>query len=509
VGNSTESGLFALGRTRATISRVTRRGARLLVCSLLPFAAAACSPSPAPSPLAGRDLILVNVDALRADHLGCYGYARDTSPFLDSLCREGVVFERASAGSSYTRESVAALFTGLLPSKSGAIGWNAAPPPARATLAERLRRHGYRTGFLSNTVMLQNPGFTRGFETVRHLPRRWSLSGEGPRLSAAALDFVRKTAPERFFLYLHYLDPHAPYEPAPRFTRRFSASESPDPLSLYEDVAPRLAQLRAEGFGPGDPRFEDLVTRYDAEIAATDEALQQLFRGLAELGVLDHTLVVITADHGEEFLEHDFVEHGWTLYEEVLRVPLVFFSPGVLRPARVASRASHVDLVPTLLTLLGVSDDGSEFDGSPLFEADSEHVIPATSERARIAELLIPRRQILRSVLQGDWKYVATWRQLDPSKRATVRERPRDREPDLWGAPVREELFYLGADPGERRNRLAAHPGVRRRLFEVLARFRDTGPNYGFAPGTVPGAGGDLELPPEDVERLEALGYRE
>jgi hypothetical protein len=159
VGNSTESGFFALGRTRATISRVTRRGARLLVCSLLPFAAAACSPSPAPSPLAGRDLILVNVDALRADHLGCYGYARDTSPFLDSLCREGVVFERASAGSSYTRESVAALFTGLLPSKSGAIGWNAAPPPARATLAERLRRHGYRTGFLSNTVMLQNPGF--------------------------------------------------------------------------------------------------------------------------------------------------------------------------------------------------------------------------------------------------------------------------------------------------------------------------------------------------------------
>jgi arylsulfatase len=476
---------------------------------LLPFAAAACAPRPEPSPLAGHDLILINIDALRADHLGCYGYARDTSPFLDSLCREGVVFERASAGSSYTRESVAALFTGRLPSKSGALGWHAAPTPPHPTLAERLRRHGYRTGFLSNTVMLQNPGFARGFETVRHLPRRWNLSGEGLRLSAAALDFVREVAPARFFLYLHYLDPHGPYEPAPRFHRRLAERPSPDPLALYDDVAPRLAELRAEGFGPGDPRFEDLVTRYDAEIAATDEALRRLFRGLAELGVLDHTLVVITADHGEEFLEHDFVEHGWTLYEEVLRVPLLFVSPSALQPARVASRASHVDLVPTLLTLLGVPDDGSEFDGSPLFEAGAERVIPATSEHPRIAELLIPRRQIVRSVLQGDWKYVATWRRLDPLERATTRKRPQDHELDLWGAPVREELFHLGADPGERRNLIATNARVRHDLTAALARFRDAGPNHGFAAGAAADERGDLELPPEDAERLEALGYRE
>lgn len=494
---------------RARISRVTRRRRHLPALVLLPLAAAACSPQPAPAPLAGRDLILINVDALRADHLGCYGYARDTSPFLDSLCREGVVFERASAGSSYTRESVAALFTGRLPSKSGALGWNAAPGPDHPTLAERLREHGYRTGFLSNTVMLQNPGFTRGFETVRHLPRRWNLSGEGPRLSAAALDFVREAAPERFFLYLHYLDPHGPYEPAPRFQRRLAGRPSADPLALYDDVAPRLAELRAEGFGPGDPRFEDLVTRYDAEIAATDEALRRLFHGLAELGVLGHALVVITADHGEEFLEHDFVEHGWTLYEEVLRVPLVFFSPGALEPARVVSRASHVDLVPTLLTLLGVRDDGSEFDGDSLFETDALRAIPATSERPRIAELLIPRRQVVRSVLQGDWKYVATWRRLDPPERATPRRRSPDRELDLWGPPVREELFFLPADPGEHRNLIATNARVHRELFDALASFRDAGSNHGFAPGGAAGERGDLELPPEDAERLEALGYRE
>jgi arylsulfatase len=488
---------------------VTRRRRLLLPLSLLPLAAAACAPRPAPAPLAGHDLILINIDALRADHLGCYGYLRDTSPFMDSLCREGVVFERASAGSSYTRESVAALFTGRLPSKTGAIGWRAAPTPLHPTLAERLRARGYRTGFLSNTVMLRNPGFTRGFDTVSHLPRRWNLSGEGPRLSAAALDFVREAAPERFFLYLHYLDPHGPYQPAPRFHRRLAERPSADRLALYDDVAPRLAELRAQGFGPGDPRFDDLVTRYDAEIAATDEALRQLFRGLAELGALDDTLVVITADHGEEFLEHDFVEHGWTLYEEVLRVPLIFVSPAALQPARVASRASHVDLVPTFLTLLGVPDDGSEFDGSPLFEATAEGAIPAVNERPRIAELLIPRRQIVRSVLQGDWKYVATWRRLDPSERAAFRERPRDREVDLWGKPVREELYHLGADPGERRNVIATNARVHRDLGAALARFRSAGPNHGFAAGAPVGESGEPELSPEDIQRLEALGYRE
>jgi len=488
---------------------VNSRRRDVLPFLLLLLGAVACPPRPVTSPLAGYDLILINIDALRADHLGCYGYSRDTSPFLDSLCRESVVFERASAASSYTRESVAALFSGRLPSKSGALGWRAAPRAPHLTLAERLRARGFRTGSLSNTVMLRDPGFARGFDTAQHLPKHWNLSGEGPRLSDAALDFVRETAPQRFFLYLHYLDPHGPYEPAPDFHRRLAPRPSPSPLALYDDVTPNLPALRADGFGPSDPQFEDLVTRYDAEIAANDAAVQRLFRGLAKLGGLDRALVVITADHGEEFLEHDFVEHGWTLYEESLRVPLIFWAPGAIQPARIKTRASHVDLVPTLLDLLGVPDGGSKVDGVPLFEIGPDGLRPVSRERVQIAELLLARRQIVRALLLDDWKYLAAWRWVDPSERASGHERSPGAAPDLWGPPLREELFHLGEDPGERRNRIDANPDVHRELAAALERFHSAGPNYGFAPTGSAGEPDAGEIPSDDTERLRALGYRE
>jgi arylsulfatase A-like enzyme len=458
---------------------VIRPGRRLLLFAIVCLAAA-CLPQPLRAPLGDHHLILINIDSLRADHLGCYGYARDTSPFIDSLCREAVVFERASAASSRTRESVAALMSARLPSKSGALGRHAEPGPPHLTLAERLHAHGYRTGLLDDGDALTRPGFARGFETVQHLATDANASGSGPRLSDAAVDFARATAPERFFLYLHYRDPRAPYAPAPEFHRRLAQDPPPpQPLALHADVLPRLAALRAEGFGPGDPRFEDLVTRYDAEIAATDAAVARLFRGLAELGVLEDALVVLTADHGEEFLEHDSLGHGWTLYEEVLHVPLLFWAPGALEPARVRPRASHVDLVPTLLTLLGVSDDGSKVDGLPLFEPGPGGLRPLTRERVQIAELL-RHRQVVRSVLLDHWKYLAAPHWLEPAQRPGADEGGREDAPDLWGPPQREEVFDLASDPGEHHNALAEHARVRDELAGVLERFRGTGPNYGF-----------------------------
>ena len=165
--------------------------------------AAACAPAvDSSAPLAGYSVLLVNVDTLRADHLGTYGYARPTSPFLDSLAAGGVVFENAQSNSSFTRESVSALFTGRLPSRAGRAGWHAEPGPDVPHLAEQMRSAGYRTGFLSNTVMLRRPGFTRGFQVTGHLSKRWNLSGEGQKLSARALRFARESRGAPFFLYL-------------------------------------------------------------------------------------------------------------------------------------------------------------------------------------------------------------------------------------------------------------------------------------------------------------------
>jgi arylsulfatase A-like enzyme len=274
-------------------------------------------------------------------------------------------------------------------------------------------------------------------------------------------------------------------------------------VALYDDVSPNLAALRASGFGPGEPRFEDLVTRYDAEIAATDAALEGLFAGLAELGTLDRTLVVITADHGEEFLEHDWVEHGWTLYEESLHVPLIFWAPGVLEPARVHARASHVDVVPSVLELLGVPREGSKVDGVPVFTIDADGTRPRDDERVQIAELLLAERQIMRAVLLDNWKYLATWQSVDPSERAEARVRAEAGAIDLWGSPVREEIYDLAGDPEERRNLVSTETQALDTLAAVLDKFRSAGPNYGFADNP-PGSSAA-----SDAERLPARGYGE
>ena len=320
---------------------------------------AGCADAPAPTaPLRDYNVVLINVDTLRADRLGCYGHTRDTTPFLDRMASEGVRFERSYSTSSYTRPSVASLLTGLLPTAAGSIGWAGAIAPGAETLAERFAEAGYRTGFFSNTAMLQDPLFTQGFDTVAHLARTTGISRAGPVLSDRALEFAGAHADEKLMLYLHYLDPHAPYDPPEENILRFSSSVAARPLSLVGEVRPNLEALRRQGFGPGEARFEDLRLRYDAEISHTDDSIARLVAGLERFGLLDRTLVVVTADHGEEFLEHDFVEHAWTLFEESLSVPLIFWAPGVLEPRTLDAPVSGVDVLPSLLDLVGIERDG-------------------------------------------------------------------------------------------------------------------------------------------------------
>jgi arylsulfatase A-like enzyme len=457
------------------------------------------------APLAGYDVVLVVVDALRADHLGSYAYPRETSPFIDSLAPQGVVFERAIANSSYTRESVAALLTGQLPSRSGAVGWLARPGREGPHLGEIFRRAGYRTGFFSNTVQLRGPGFTRGFDEFQHLPSRWDISGEGGRLSARARDFARRAGDRPFFLYLHYLDPHAPYAPDPRFHQRFAPAPFTTPLALYDDVEPRIAELLAAGFGPGEPRFEDLVARYDAEIASTDEALEGLLRSLEALGRRERTLVVLTADHGEEFLEHGSVEHAWTLYEESIRVPLIFWAPGALEPARVVERTSLVDVLPTVLALVGIEAPEGELDGTPLLERSTGRPVDSSVSRPHFAELLIEKRNVVRSVTQDEWKYLAVHRWVPPERRSHTAEEPEPLELD--GAPIREELYDLTRDPLEQQDRSADSPQRLESLRAALREYLESAKRDSDARRPTEESSA-AEISPEMEEQLRALGYR-
>jgi len=494
--------------------RLRSRGVPVLggALLLLPLIAAACRRPPDPARLKDFNLIVINVDTLRADHLGCYGYGRPTSPFVDRLASEGVVFERALSNSSYTRESVAVLESGRLPSCSGSVGWNAHPRAARPSLGRFFQNAAYRTGFFSVTPMLTHPEFAAGFGYVRQgweAPDGFGRSGLGPRLSALALAFVKPHAKEKLMMYLHYLDPHGPYEPSDESYHRLAPEPFPSPVALYKDLRPHFDSFLATGFGPGDRRFEDMVLRYDAEIADTDHAIELLFQGLEELHVLDHTLVLLTADHGEEFLEHGFIEHAWTLYGEVLHVPLILWAPRALRPQRSAVPAATVDVLPTILQLMQIPYEPGDFDGRALLTRDGAVTPPA---RPYLGELLLEERNVARAVVADGWKYIAAQRWLTPA------ERPRTAQVEDWqrahgavapvdlaGPVVHEELYHLADDPPERHDLTASAPEqlatLRERLREELAGCAQQRSVHGH------GALRAEPLSPADAERLRSLGY--
>ncbi|MFO7976598.1 MAG: sulfatase [Candidatus Hydrogenedentota bacterium] len=465
-----------------------------------------------PESLDGCNLIFINIDALRADHLGCYGYKRNTSPFIDSLAKEGLLFKSARANTSFTRESVSVLFSGMLPSSSGAFGWFAQLPPEVTTLAERFSAKGYETIFLSNTVIL--PGLTEGFKTVQHLPLHWLDSSEGPKLSAIAFEYAKKVKDKPFFMYLHYFDPHGPYQPPDDLYLRFADTFFPDPLHIFHDVRIDLNQLRKEGFGPGDARYEDILIRYDAEIADSDRSVEMLFHALNAYDILEDTLVIISADHGEEFLEHDWVEHGWTLYEEVVHVPLIFWAPGKVPKGFVHEPVSIVDFYPTLAALFGLETDKSTLDGEAFFQADKEGMKFVPPKHPYIGELLLQEHGIVRCIILDEWKYLAARKWFTPRERPEEVRRLEEIQlglqagtipmTDIWGPPVDEQLYNLEEDPRETHNVLSENPAVRDRLKALLAKHEarcksrgtETPPRQEVPP-----------LSPAELELLHSIGY--
>ena len=329
------------------------------------------------------NVLLIVLDTLRADHLTSYGYSRPTSPALDAFAREGVLFERAYSTASWTLASHATMFTARHLNEHRAAS---TPLDARyPTLAEYLAERGYATaGFVANMGQTSRAaGVARGFqvyedyfygplETMQRTAMWAEVLGD-PEVQERSTDleqekdaagvnrqflsWLETRRPAPFFAFLNYFDVHAPYKPRPPFSGRFT------------DDPPLLVEMRPRLPGPVDrprPRISGPINRYDEEILALDTELGVLFERLRALGILDDTLVLITADHGEEFLEHDEDSHGKTLYKEVLHVPLIVRYPArVPTGARLAPVVSLQAIPATVLQLTGL-ESGSPFPGSPL-----------------------------------------------------------------------------------------------------------------------------------------------
>ncbi|MFP4502814.1 MAG: sulfatase [Candidatus Hydrogenedentota bacterium] len=519
----------------------------LLVAVTSVFASCSGGADQVPPPRADRTLknvVIVLVDALRMDHLGYNGYERDTSPFIDTLANEGVVFDNARTQSSYTAEAVAALFSGIGPGPNpDGTGWYPEPHPNRPAMPARFSKAGYETACFTNTPALTLPGFLDDFHEAECLVKDFSGPPHTREMTDRGLDFVRRNRGAPHLLYLHYVDPHTPYSPPEAYVARLAGEERPasdEPLNLSQDVQGHYEALQDRGFGPGDPQFDDIVLRYDAEIAFIDDEVSRLMAGLREIGTLDDTLVVFLADHGEEFLEHGYFEHAWTLYDEVLRVPLIFWAPAVLTPERRDEVVSLVDVLPTLHTLTGVAAEPADFTGAPLFAKEEGEWAAAAPDRPVFSHLLIETRQLVHSVVHDGMKYLAAPRHLEPVwcdrfylVQRLLRNTMRDgawTPYDYWSPPEHEALYDLVNDPDETKNLVDARPEILEKMRKLLAEERARSqrqPDAEYAaedPLTeafirqliarkarqkdAPGEPGDAEeLPEEATDVLDALGY--
>ena len=485
--------------------RSLRRGrigfVALLFAQALIFVTAACG-SGNPEESAGNRLsvVLVSIDTLRADHLGCYGYERPTTPHIDRFATDGVLFEQCVNTGGGTLPVHMSMLTSLAPAVHGVFPGNGrALAEGHTTLAEALHDAGYATAaFVDGGYLSGNFGFTQGFDV--YFDRNYkgvigkieSYFDDGglAELLPRAMAWLSRHRKRPFFLFLHTYDTHSavsrlPYESPPTFLDRFvapgysgsfdgcRAGRCASELLLWHNQA-----RREEVLGPDelftDEEMEYTVALYDGAIAYVDHQIGLLLAALEEFGVAERTLVVLTSDHGEEFLEHGFLLHDQN-YEEVARVPLIVRFPDRSHSShRVANLVSTLDLLPSILDATGAP---------PIAQAMGLSVLPLTSN----------------SSAEGFER---------PVHIASGREKLRTRHWSLLAEHNRPaELFSLTDDPTEQVNLIAERPVLAAGLFDQLLEIRSREITIRDQLGITEHE--EADLAPEELEKLRALGYAE
>jgi arylsulfatase A-like enzyme len=437
-----------------------------LTCALLPLVVGCGEGEPAVRP----NILLITVDSLRADHLGCYGHTRDTSPRIDRLAADGVLYRNAIAQASWTLPSMATLLTSRYPSHHGADSAGHSLPEEVTTLAEVLRDQGYKTlGFVSHLFVGRKYGMDQGFDLFdqRHIAGHSGVTSEG--LTDTALRRLRREGKEPFFLWVHYFDPHFTYVQHEEFA--FTTAEERG--SLKRELTILYLQGRTNDISAEELSYVEGV--YDEEIAYTDHQIGRLLDRIEALPTVHPLVTVFTADHGEAFLERGRFGHGHDVYDELIRVPLLI-SGAIDEGLKGTACEAPVELASvagTIARLAGVR--GEPFRGEDLLALDTL----SNGPRFRFAEgnsaWSDEDRQL--AVISNGWKLI---RHLEDG---------------------RLELYDLAADPREANDLSgsSAEAVVARR--EVLVRALDRF----AASGSV--RGGELDLEHADLEHLESLGY--
>lgn len=428
------------------------------------------APDSALEELRDRDdlnVIFLLLDTLRADRLGAYGYERPTSPLIDALASRGVVFERVVSQSSWTKTSMASLWTGTHPIRNGVLRYNHVLPEEATLPAERFQDAGYETvGLWRNGWVEPNFGFSQGFDIYvrpmagaerlrmqRQSPGGSPIAGTDEDMTVSAIDFIDQVGDAKFFLYLHYMDIHQ---------------------YVYDN--------QSAIFGTS---YSDA---YDQSIRWTDRLLSELMEALRERDLLARSLIVIASDHGEAFLEHGSEGHARNLHQEVTHVPLIFIPPFLLEEGiRVPQTVSNVDIWPTVLDLVGLP---------PLPDADGESLVPLMRQaRGRTPEETKAVRPVFAQLARGWGRPTQEARSIvsvtyDGRRLMQVLESPQD-----------SQLFDRETDLGEQENLVPAQgvPASLQALVDAYAE-RAGDPPWGVSPH-------EVELDEMRLNHLRALGY--
>ncbi len=412
------------------------------------------------------NVIFILIDTLRADRLSGYGYARQTSPNIDALASRGIRFAHVESQSSWTKASMASLWTGLYPQRTGVMRFPHALPAEAVMPAELFKEAGYRTaGIWRNGWVANNFGFDQGFDLYyrpnknrpvknvkRNNPSAHALVGTDLDSTESASEFILGAGDNPFFLYVHYMDVHQ---------------------YLYADSSPE--------YGSG---FSDI---YDSAIHWTDQNVGMLIDVLASAGLLDNTWIVIAADHGEAFFEHGGEGHATNLYGEVMQVPLVIVPPITLDPPIVVEeRVANVDIWPTVLDLLGLP---------PLPNAEGRSLVPLILEAAGLGEA--PRELHERTLFaQLDRSWGRDSRDPDPMIAAI-----KDDYRLLYrlARPGKVEMYYKTTDPAEKSNIALSESERAVSMSKEVDAFLEAPIAWGETP--------TIEIDAMREAQLRALGY--
>jgi arylsulfatase A-like enzyme len=484
------------------------------------------------------NVVLISIDTLRADHLSCYGYGRNTSPAIDELAKGGVLFENAVSSTTWTLPAHAAMFTSLPDAIHSVLTTSSRLDPERITIQEIMKNQGYATaafyscpfldplfgldqGFdlyescMTTSSVYKNPDFlelgrklkelseTPGFFRNRSLRSQAAefrkqmqemyekgefqarIDVTGEKVSDKAIQWLKEHSQEKFFLFLHYFDVHNDFVPPEPYDRQFD----PDYAGSFDGKDFMVNDAISAAMDQRD--LDHIIALYDGEIAYTDYQLNQVLETVKTLGLDENTLVVFTSDHGEEFFEHGEKGHRWNLYDTTLKIPLIFYFPGVIPSGKkIHSQVRIIDIFPTILDYAGIEEKGEALGES--LQGLIEGAIQDMNLPALLQILVEPKNLYQKGLRTDHWKLIIEGDLLERNKRVFFFDLRKDAEEQMplnvdWDSDIsqHEELSKALA-------LMKKISGEALSIEKNLPKSQETDP---------------MEIPEEIRNRLLSLGY--